>query len=70
MNMSEINIAIKKIRKNIFGAMCDQDVVGMVIRDIGFWGHIPILKNLVYVCTWVAEFLVSAPSIEPIITEC
>lgn len=36
MNMSEINIAIKKIRKNIFGAMCDQDVVGMVIPDIGF----------------------------------
>lgn len=69
MNMSEINIAIKKIRKNIFGAMCDQDVVGMVIPDIGFWGHSPILKNLVYVSTWVAEFLVSAPSIEPIITE-
>lgn len=36
MNMSEINIAINKIRKNIFGAMCDQDVVGMVIPDIGF----------------------------------
>lgn len=36
MNMSEINIAIKKIRKNIFCAMCDQDVVGMVIPDIGF----------------------------------
>lgn len=70
MNMSEINIAIKKIRKNIFGAMCDQDVVGMVIPDIGFWGHNPIFKNLVYVCTWVAEFLVSAHSIEPIITEC
>lgn len=36
MNMSEINIAIKEIRNNIFGAMCDQDVVGMVIPDIGF----------------------------------
>lgn len=50
--------------------MCDQDVVGMIIPDIGFWGHNPILKNPVYECTWVAEFLVSAPSIEPIITEC
>lgn len=70
MNMFEINIVIKKIWKNIFGVMCDLDVVGMVILDIGFWGYNFIFKNFVYVCIWVVEFLVSAFSIEFIIIEC